>query len=174
VSQHNRCLSPLLQWHELLFKKRIQTRYKSVAIAILRRFEKAHLAFRYLSSMSKSEPKSIALRFNERINARDLTGLGELMTEDHTFIDIPGEVTVGRDKMILGWFNFFKNYPDYRNNLTHLEVKGTKVIMFGFSECSYGPLDGPAIWTAEVRDGLVAEWRVYKDNPEIRASLGIE
>ena len=32
---------------------------------------------------------STALRFNERINARDLTGLGEMMTEDHVFIDIP-------------------------------------------------------------------------------------
>jgi ketosteroid isomerase-like protein len=92
--------------------------------------------------MQKSKLRSITLKFNERINARDLTGLAELMTEDHTFIDIPGEVTVGRDKMILGWLNFFKTYPDYRNNFTHIEVQGTKVIMIGFSECSYEPLDG--------------------------------
>jgi uncharacterized protein (TIGR02246 family) len=124
--------------------------------------------------MQKSKLRSITLKFNERINARDLTGLAELMTEDHTFIDIPGEVTVGRDKMILGWLNFFKTYPDYRNNFTHIEVQGTKVIMIGFSECFYEPLDGPAIWTAEIRDGLVAEWRVYDDTPEIRKSLGVE
>ena len=34
-------------------------------------------------------------------------------------------------------------------------------------------LDGPAIWTAEVRDGKVAVWRVYEDTPEVRARLGI-
>jgi ketosteroid isomerase-like protein len=124
--------------------------------------------------MRKSDPRSIALRFNERINARDLTGLAGHMTEDHTFIDVSGKVTVGRDKMILGWFSFFESYPDYRNNFIHLEVQGTKVIMLGFSECSYASLNGPAIWTAEIRDGLVAEWRVYEDTPEIRTSLGIE
>jgi ketosteroid isomerase-like protein len=124
--------------------------------------------------MSKSDPRSIALRFNERINTRDLTGLAEMMTEDHTFIDIPGEVTVGRDKMILGWSSFFKTYPDYRNNFTHVIAQGNKVIMKGFSECSYHPLDGPALWTAVIRDGLVAEWRVYEDTSENRKSLGID
>jgi ketosteroid isomerase-like protein len=124
--------------------------------------------------MPTDDFRSIALRFNEMINARDLTGLSELMTEDHTFIDIPGEVIIGRDKMILGWFSFFKSYPDYRNNFTYVTAQGTKVIMIGFSECAYEPLDGPAIWTAEIRDGLVAEWRVYEDTPKIRMTLGID
>jgi len=123
--------------------------------------------------MLKGDPRSIALRFNERINARDLTRLAEMMTEDHTFIDIPGKVHEGRDTMIMGWFNFFKSYPDYRNNFTHITLQRNKVIMIGFSECSYAPLDGPAIWTAEIRDGLVAEWRVYEDTPENRKHLEI-
>ena len=117
---------------------------------------------------------SIALRFNERINAQDLTGLSEMMTEDHVFIDIPGEVHEGRDMMVSGWFTFFKTYPDYRNNFTNVEVKGELVIMVGFSECSYDPLDGPAIWTAKIRDGLVAEWRVYDDKVEVHKELGID
>ncbi len=116
---------------------------------------------------------STALRFNERINARDLTGLGELMTEDHVFIDIPGEVLEGRERMISGWFEFFKSYPDYRNNFTRVERHDNVVIMIGFSECSHEPLDGPSIWTAKIRYGLVAEWRVYKDNEETRKKLGI-
>lgn len=113
------------------------------------------------------------MRFNERINARDLLGLIELMTEDHTFIDIPGRVTEGRDAMTASWAMFFKEYPDYRNNFTLVEVKGNLVIMIGFSECSYDPLDGPAIWTAEIRDGLVAEWRVYEDTNDVRQQLGV-
>ena len=116
---------------------------------------------------------SIALRFNEKINARDLTGLGQMMTEDHVFIDIPGEVTEGRSMMVSGWFDFFKAYPDYRNNFTHIEVKDRVVIMVGFSECSHEPLDGPAIWTAKIRDGLVSEWRVHDDTKTTREELGI-
>lgn len=124
--------------------------------------------------MDDTDLISIALRFNECINNRNLTGLGELMTEDHVFIDIPGEVHKGRDMMVPGWFSFFRNYPDYRNNFTHIEVKEGLVIMVGFSECSHEQLDGPAIWTAKIRDGLVSEWRVYEDKKEVRTELGIE
>ncbi|MFX1607365.1 MAG: hypothetical protein ACFFDD_15890 [Promethearchaeota archaeon] len=46
--------------------------------------------------MDETELISAALRFNERINVRNLTGLGEMMTEDHVFIDIRGEVYEGR------------------------------------------------------------------------------
>ncbi len=123
--------------------------------------------------MTVHQMASTALRFNEKINARDLLGLIELMTEDHTFIDIPGRVTKGRDAMMANWAKFFKEYPDYRNNFTVVEVKGNRVIMIGFSECSYDPLDGPAIWTAEIRDGLVAEWRVYEDTNDVRQQLGV-
>ena len=97
-----------------------------------------------------------------------------MMTEDHVFIDIPGEVHEGRERMITGWFDFFSKYPDYRNNFTLVRVKENIVVMVGFSECSYDPLDGPAIWTAKIRDGLVAEWRVYEDTEEVRQILRIE
>ena len=127
-----------------------------------------------VTRMKDTDLISVALRFNERINARDLTGLGEMMTEDHVFIDIPGEVNEGRPLMVSGWFDFFKTYPDYRNNFTHIEVIDGVVVMLGFSECSHDPLDGPAIWTAKIRDGLVAEWRVYDDKEEVRKELGID
>jgi ketosteroid isomerase-like protein len=117
---------------------------------------------------------TVALRFNEMINARNLTGLAELMTEDHTFIDIPGEVHEGRDRMITGWFDFFKSYPDYRNNFTRVKAHDNLVIMVGYSDCSHEPLDGPSIWTATIQNGLVSEWRVYEDNVQIRKKLEIQ
>jgi len=52
--------------------------------------------------MKEDKLISIALRFNEMINSRDLTGLSVLMTEDHTFIDISNRVHKGRDSMIVG------------------------------------------------------------------------
>jgi hypothetical protein len=59
------------------------------------------------------------------------------------------------------------------NKITHITVQGNKVIMLGFSECSYDPLDGSAMWSAVIRDELVSEWRVYNDTEENCTNLGI-
>lgn len=115
----------------------------------------------------------VALRFNEKINERDLDGLVALMTDDHTFIDIPGEVHKGKDVMEKGWNEFFTTYPDYRNIFTRVQVDEDFVVMIGYSTCSYDPLDGPALWSAKIREGLVAEWRVYEDSKQNRKKLRI-
>lgn len=113
----------------------------------------------------------VALKFNEKINARDLEGLVELMTEDHIFIDIPGEVSKGRDVMKAGWHDFFTTYPDYRNIFTRVQVDNDFVVMVGYSSCSYDPLDGPSLWSAKVHEGRVSEWRVYEDTDQNRRNL---
>jgi ketosteroid isomerase-like protein len=111
--------------------------------------------------MDSSKLILTALKFNEKINQRDLEGLAELMTDDHTFIDSFGEVTKGKDVMIEGWRDFFGKYPDYRNVFTFVAVQDDVVVIVGYSSCSYKRLDGPNIWTARIRDGCVSEWRVY-------------
>ena len=59
--------------------------------------------------MDSSKLVLIALKFNEKINQRDLEGLVELMTDDHTFIDNSGDVTKGKDVMKEGWREFLRN-----------------------------------------------------------------
>jgi ketosteroid isomerase-like protein len=120
---------------------------------------------------SLTNPSAVALRFNSRINARDLEGLASLMTDDHTFIDSSNDVHSGKPAMVEGWKEFFEAYPDYRNVFTRVEVKYDTVVLIGYSTCSHDPLDGPALWTAIVRDGKVSEWRVYLDTPENRTKL---
>ena len=115
----------------------------------------------------------VALNFNVKINQQDLEGLVKLMTEDHTFIDIPGEVHKGKDVMKKGWREFFEKFPDYRNVFTDVKVRNNVVAMLGYSTCSYKQLDGPSLWMAKIRDGLVAEWRVYEDTASNRQRLGI-
>lgn len=117
-----------------------------------------------MSATGETNPSELvltALRFNEKINQRDLEGLAELMTDDHTFIDNSGEITKGKDVMKEGWRGFFEEYPDYRNTFTCVTTQDNIVVMVGYSTCSYEPLDGPSIWTAKVRDGRISEWRVY-------------
>ena len=118
--------------------------------------------------MDSFDVMMLALRFNERINARDLEGLSNMMTEDHLFIDSENDIDEGKEVMTEGWRNFFANYPDYRNIFTQVFVRENLVIMVGYSTCSYDPLDGPAIWTAKVHNGLISEWRVYKDTAQNR------
>jgi len=120
------------------------------------------------------DPKSIALEFNNLINEQDLKGLASLMTEDHSFIDTAGDIAKGKNVMLEGWVEFFDNYPDYRNVFSRVIAKDDLVIMVGHSESSEGILDGPALWTAKIRDGLVAQWRVYEDTEENRELLGID
>jgi ketosteroid isomerase-like protein len=102
----------------------------------------------------------IALKFNEKINQRDLEGLVELMTDDHTFIDSDGTIVKGKEVMKEGWKEFFKKYPDYRNMFTCVTIQNDVVVMVGYSTCSLKQLDGPNLWTAKVSSGRISEWRV--------------
>ncbi len=113
--------------------------------------------------MDSSKLMLPALRFNERINQRDLEGLAELMTDDHALIVIAnnkGETTKGKNAVKEGWREFFKKYPDYRNIFTCVTIQGNVVVIVGYSTCSFKPLDGPNIWTAKIRGQRVSEWRV--------------
>lgn len=100
-----------------------------------------------------------ALRFNEAINQRNLEGFVTLLTEDHVFIDNFGHIDT---HVAEGWHAFFTKYPDSRNVFTFVTVHNDVAVMIGYSTCTKEPhLNGPSMWTAKVRDGRVAEWRVY-------------
>lgn len=119
------------------------------------------------------QARDIALRFNDAINRRDIESLVALMTDDHRFVDPAGTAFEGVDTGRDIWRQFFDGFPDYRNHFeTVAEVDGT-VVIAGRSSCSDQRLDGPALWTATIRDGKVSEWRVYEDTPDGRALLGI-
>jgi hypothetical protein len=87
--------------------------------------------------------------------------LAALMTDDHRFVDSAGHVTSGRPACIAAWTGFFEAFPDYRNHFRSMADEGDgRVVARGHSACSEAALDGPAIWTASVVGGSVAEWRV--------------
>ena len=123
--------------------------------------------------MSGVDPQSVALRFNELINARDLDGLVACMSEHYTFIDALDSVETGKQHGIASWRAFFEQFPDYRNVFERVLSRGNLVVMAGYSTCSFGPLDGPALWTARVSAEKVEEWRVYDDTPQNRQLLGL-
>jgi ketosteroid isomerase-like protein len=119
-------------------------------------------------------PENVIEKFNECINNRHLEGLAELMAEDHVFIDKENNILKGKKLMIQVWSKFFNQFPDYQNHFLELESKEDKVFVIGNSTCKAKKLDGPALWTAIVRNGLVKEWRVYHDSPKNRKKLSLK
>ena len=127
-----------------------------------------------MASGREDDPESVVTRFNEGINGRDLEVLARLMTDDHVFIDSAGDRVDGRQGCLDAWRGFFGAYPDYRNEFASMvQASSDMVAVMGRSVCSVPALDGPALWTARIREGRVWEWRVYEDTPETRARIGL-
>ena len=132
--------------------------------------------------MNTQEPVAVVLAFLEAINSRDAGKLCALMTEDHLFVDALGNRVQGREAMRNAWKVYFTWFPDYRVSHEEILSQGSLVAVFGSAEGTYAknstPLtkenhwQAPAAWRAIVRDGLVAEWRVYADNQAARKIMG--
>jgi len=115
--------------------------------------------------------KSVALKFVEAINAGDPERLTALQTEDFTFIDMSGYVERGRQ----GWQDYFSTYPKYKIHVEHVLTGGSGVAIIGKTTDSHIPPEveekETVLWTAEIQNGLVAEWRIYSDTDEIKKKM---
>jgi len=131
--------------------------------------------------MDTQNPTTVVLEFIDKINASDVSGLCLLMTEDHIFIDGLGNRVQGRERLRAGWKGYFSRFPDHR--ISHEEIFENRdvVAVFGTASGTYAvngmlPKENhweiPAAWKALVRNGLIAEWRVYCDNQPARKLLG--
>ena len=112
--------------------------------------------------------RKVILAFVEAMNAHDLTALGDLMTDDHTFIDAHGNRVTGREQMLAGWRGYFEWFPDYWIEVSDIFENENDFAMCGFAGGSFkGVADKtwrlPAAWKATVKDGRVALWQVFAD-----------
>jgi ketosteroid isomerase-like protein len=110
--------------------------------------------------------------FIAAINRRSPSGIADLMTEDHTFVDAAGRVESGREQMTAGWDGFFRLFPDYSIAAESILADGPLVAVFGSASGSYhgkrGPvpehrIELPAAWKAVVQNGRVKRGQVYAD-----------
>lgn len=115
--------------------------------------------------------KSTALSFVNNINAGDSEGLMELQTEDFTLIDYEGEVYRGRD----GWHDYFEGCPNYEIHVNHVITSGKGVAILGRTTGSHVTPEveerETILWIAQIRDGLVEEWRLYSDTEEVEREI---
>jgi steroid delta-isomerase-like uncharacterized protein len=131
-------------------------------------------------------PLQLVLQFIEHINKKDLEALVGMMATDHRFVDATGEAhTGGKDAMRTAWTRYFESFPDYRIEVEEAfgnDATGA-VATFGFASGSFAGTSSdigsaswriPAAWHGNVRDGLIAEWRVFCDVEPMLRSMGID
>lgn len=114
----------------------------------------------------------VAKAFIKAINGADITRMSALMAADHTFIDSVGQVVSGREKMITGWKEYFRMFPDYKIEVDTIFQEGNLVAAFGSARGTFNGNRGlvkenlirmPAAWKAEVVNGKIKLWQVYAD-----------
>ena len=137
-----------------------------------------------VSAFPNSDAIKVAMAYIDCINAADVAGLCDLMTEDHIFQDALGERFIGREKMRHGWQYYFSLVQNYKILAQDYLADESRVAIFGTASGTYtGPgadriaqaerfWEVPAAWNAVVRGGLVAEWCVYADNQPWRKLMG--
>src|SRR5437762_13773273 len=114
--------------------------------------------------------KETILAFIDRINAHDVDGLAQLMTDDHRFIDAQGNEVVGRETMTAGWRGYFNLFPVYSIEVNEILEQGETFAMFGFAG---GALKGEAARVGDCRrrGGRLSKtgtWRVGRSMPTQR------
>jgi ketosteroid isomerase-like protein len=113
--------------------------------------------------MSGSSPASIVRTFVEYVNEGDLAGIASLLAERVKFTDIQGRVY--REKEFMA--DYLSNFPDYQILVHHILQGGQGAAIVGRTAGSHVPPEIEEreilVWTAEVRDGLITEWRIYSD-----------
>jgi hypothetical protein len=111
--------------------------------------------------MSCSSPASIVRTFVEYVNEGDLEGIASLLSECVEFTDIQGRVYREKDFMA----EYLSNFPGYQILVHHILQGGKGTAVVGKTKGSHVPRIIEAqemlVWTAEVRDGLITEWRIY-------------
>ena len=114
-------------------------------------------------------PTEIFTLFVRAINHQNVEALVALMTPDHLFVDSRENRAHGVKSMEAGWRGYFAMCPDYWIRADHVAVEADVVLAAGEAG---GTIDGvpwrtPAAWQAVIRDGRVAEWRVFADNQPV-------
>ena len=112
--------------------------------------------------MVVESPVSVVLNYVEKVNQGDFDGIVAMTAKDVMFTDYEGDVYYEFDFMQ----KYLLSYPEYQILVDHVLQGGTGAAIIGKTSGSHlTPEREEAeilIWTAEIRDGLIAEWRIYK------------
>lgn len=123
-------------------------------------------------------PVAVVRAFVAAVSAADVPAIVALMTADHRFIDATGAVHAGRDRMTDAWKQYFAMFPDYHIEIEDAVSQDNVVAAFGWASGSFHGEPGkswkfPAAFRCALREGRVAEWRVWADIEPMLHSAGM-
>jgi ketosteroid isomerase-like protein len=120
--------------------------------------------------VAESSPRATVLRFIEYLNEGDRSGIASLISEDLKFTDIRGRVYMEKGFMA----GYLAEFPNYKIHVRHALRGGDGVAIIGQTTGSHVPSEiedrETLVWTAEVKDGLISQWRVYSGEEYARRS----
>ncbi|HAL49421.1 MAG: nuclear transport factor 2 family protein [SAR202 cluster bacterium] len=115
--------------------------------------------------MDDQSPEAIVRAFVDHVNGGNLAGIASLLSDDIVFIDASGNVH-RRDKSFMA--GYLAQFPEYRIHVHGILLSGNGVAIIGQTTGSHVSPQVEAnetiVWAAEVRDGLIAEWRIYAES----------
>lgn len=122
--------------------------------------------------METSKEKKTVLQFIKALNSADIEEIGNLMSEDHVFIDSGDGKYTGKETMKQGWIVYFDMFPDYKIEAVDVTQNDSIIGIFGYASGSYKGIKNnyfriPASWKAVVKDGKIKHWQVYCEMKEI-------
>ena len=124
----------------------------------------------------KTTAADTALAFIDCINMHELHRIVALVTEDHLFIDARGNQARGRRQLERSWRAYFEWFPDYSIAVDQAFANGNIAVVTGsaMGTCAIrGRMNPetrwkvPSAWQGVMRNGRIAEWRVYADNEPV-------
>ncbi len=119
-------------------------------------------------------PLEVVQDFVDRINAGDVQGLAERMTEAHRFVDSLGAVRAGRGTLRRAWEQYFRRVPDYRVEVHEAFDRGAVVALFGAARGTLargGRLRAEDAWVTPAAWRAMIEGDLYADNEPIRRRM---
>lgn len=127
--------------------------------------------------MEDSLALQVVRAYVRKINAHNVDGLCELMTNDHRFVDAFGAAMHGREAVQKTWSGYFERILDYAITCEQFISGGDTIAIFGTASGATRHDDQlypahrwnvPAAWKVVVRGTRVAEWHEYMDTYPLR------
>lgn len=122
--------------------------------------------------MANDPTENIVRDFIRLFNERRVDDFSDLLTDDHLFVDALGKTIRGKRSTKEAWNKYFHMVPAYRIEIDEIERSEDRIDIRGrASGAGRGenppatPWEMDASWSAVVRDGKIAEWRVGGESP---------
>ncbi|HLT24732.1 MAG TPA: Type 1 glutamine amidotransferase-like domain-containing protein [Ignavibacteria bacterium] len=115
--------------------------------------------------------------FIHMINDHKVDLIADSVTIDHTFYDSMGVDIRGLVNLKDAWGSLFSLFPDYTIEAKEIMVDGSEAVIFGEITGTFVIDDVevkgkkwkvPSAWKVLIKDGKIAEWRVFTDMEPIR------